>query len=52
MQFLLYLAVCPVKDGLSTDFRSDSFDDEAFETGRKNVVVLKGFHKSRIYCLP
>ena len=41
MFFVLYFfVVYPVKDGLSTDVRSESFDDEAFETGNKNQFLM------------
>ena len=34
----------PVKDGLSNDVRSESFDDEAFETGNKDQFDDHAFY--------
>ena len=38
--------VYPVKDGLSNDVRSESFDDEAFETGNKLQFDDHAIYKS------
>ena len=32
--FYLLFTVYPLKDTLSSDLKADSFDDEAFETGK------------------
>ena len=42
--YYIFFIVYPVKDGLSNDVRSESFDDEAFETGNKLQ-----FHDHAIY---
>ena len=41
----------PIKDGLSTDVRSQSFDDEAFETGNKNQLLVHNVYKSYTHVL-
>ena len=46
--FYLPFAVYPLKDTLSSDFRADSFDDEAFETGN-SLLELEG--RMHLVCL-
>ena len=43
--FYYIFTVYPVKDGLSTDVKSESFDDEAFETGNKNQFLAHDIYK-------
>ena len=42
--FYLPFAVYPLKDTLSSDFRADSFDDEAFETGNSLLELEECMH--------
>lgn len=48
---IIFFIVCPVKDGLSTDVRTESFDDEAFETGRKNQFIVHDIYESCTHVL-
>lgn len=41
----------PVKDSLSNDVRSESFDDEAFETGNKDQFDDHAIFKSASHAL-
>ena len=43
---MYFFIVYPIKDVLSTDVRSESFDDEAFETGNKNQFLVHNIYKS------
>lgn len=48
---IIFFIVYPVKDGLSTDVRTESFDDEAFETGRKNQFIVHDIYESCTHVL-
>lgn len=49
--YRIFFIVYPIKDGLSTDVKSESFDDEAFETGNKNEFLVHDIYKSCAHVL-